>query len=34
LYTETLRGGIFEEKGKQMRLVVGRDRKVQSVEEV
>ena len=33
LYTDVLRQGIFpEEKGKQLRLVVGKDRKVQEVE--
>ncbi|TKA51111.1 hypothetical protein B0A55_12541, partial [Friedmanniomyces simplex] len=32
LYTDTLRSGIFgDEKGKQLRLVVGRDRKVKQV---
>jgi D-glycerate 3-kinase len=31
LYTEVLRNGIFEERGKQLRLVVGKDRKVKEV---
>lgn len=33
LYTDVLRKGIFSgEKGKQLRLVVGRDRRVKEVE--
>ncbi|KAF2230634.1 putative Uridine/cytidine kinase [Viridothelium virens] len=32
LYTDTLREGIFKEKGRQLRLVVGQDRKVKTVE--
>ncbi|KAI9654511.1 MAG: hypothetical protein M1821_006601 [Bathelium mastoideum] len=32
LYTDTLRNGIFKDKGRQLRLVVGQDRKVQKVE--
>jgi hypothetical protein len=31
LYTEALRKGIFPNKGRQMKLVVGKDRKVKSV---
>lgn len=31
LYTDVLRKGIFDEPGKQLRLVVGRDRKVKEV---
>ena len=34
LYTETLREGIFEDKGRQMKIVVGKDRKVQTVVEM
>lgn len=35
LYTETLRAGIFkDEKGKQLRLVVGKDRRVKSVQKL
>lgn len=35
LYTETLRTGIFQgEKGKQLRLVVGKDRRVKSVQKL
>lgn len=35
LYTQTLRRGIFkDEKGKQLRMVVGRDRKVKQVEKL
>lgn len=32
LYTDTLRNGIFNDKGRQLRLVVGQDRKVKKVE--
>ncbi|KAL9088178.1 MAG: hypothetical protein Q9165_006305 [Trypethelium subeluteriae] len=32
LYTDTLRKGIFQEQGRQLRLVVGQDRKVKTVE--
>ncbi|GAB7362940.1 hypothetical protein MBLNU230_g3237t1 [Neophaeotheca triangularis] len=31
LYTDVLRNGIYSEKGKQLRLVVGKDRKVREV---
>ncbi len=35
LYTEVLRNGIFEgEKGKQLRFVVGKDRKVTEVHQI
>jgi hypothetical protein len=34
LYTETLRKGIFDDKGRQLRLVVGKDRRVQAVEKI
>ena len=35
LYTDVLRDGIFgEEKGKQLRLVVGKDRKVVQVHRI
>ena len=35
LYTETLRNGIFGgEKGKQLRFVVGKDRKVKEVHQI
>ncbi|CAK4031965.1 related to ATP-binding, pantothenate kinase [Lecanosticta acicola] len=35
LYTDVLRNGIFgEEKGKQLRLVVGKDRKVKEVHKI
>ncbi|KAK7700743.1 hypothetical protein SLS57_011995 [Botryosphaeria dothidea] len=35
LYTDTLRAGIFKgEKGRQLRLVVGKDRRVKSVEKL
>jgi len=36
LYTENLRRGVFsaEQQGAQMRLVVGRDRKVKEVETI
>lgn len=35
LYTDVLRNGIFgEESGKQLRLVVGKDRKVKKVHEI
>jgi D-glycerate 3-kinase len=32
LYTDTLRKGVFEDGGRQLRLVVGKDRRVQVVE--
>lgn len=32
LYTETLRKGIFDKKDKQMRLIIGRHRRVSIVE--
>ena len=34
LFTETLREGVFEDKGRQLRLVVGQDRKVVKVERI
>ncbi len=34
LFTETLRKGVFEDKGRQLRIVVGQDRKVVSVEKI
>lgn len=31
LYTEVLRKGIYPEQGRQLRLVVGKDRRVKNV---